>query len=173
MVAQVSPTYALGVNWDAALAVLRALERERVEYVLVGAAAMNLHGVVRNTEDLDLFVNPTEENVARLRTALHSVFHDSSIDEISAADLAGDYPAVQYLPPDDAGGLAGIDILARLGEAFSFDDIEAMRGDVEGTSVRLATPRMLYRMKRGTVRPLDHEDARRLRDAFGLDDEEG
>ena len=34
---------------------------------------------------------------------LRSVFADPSIDEISAGDLCGDYPAVHYLPPDGFG----------------------------------------------------------------------
>jgi hypothetical protein len=37
---------------------------------------------------------------------------------------------------------------------------------VEGVLVRVATPRTLCRMKRGTVRPIDHADALALRFAF-------
>jgi len=36
---------------------------------------------------------------------------------------------------------------------------------------RVATPRMLYRMKNDTVRPQDRMDADRLRLRFGLKDE--
>jgi hypothetical protein len=39
---------------------------------------------------------------------------------------------------------------------------------VEGQSVSVATPATLYRMKRDTVRPVDHADAKRLADAFDL-----
>jgi hypothetical protein len=49
---------------DQFLAVLRAFARERVEYVLVGGVAVNIHGIVRTTEGIDFFVHPTEENVA-------------------------------------------------------------------------------------------------------------
>jgi hypothetical protein len=85
------------VDYDAFRSVLQALEREQVRYVVFGAGAMNLLGLARFTEDLDIFVAPTEENVVRLRTALRQVFDDPSIDEITAADLRGDYPAVQYI----------------------------------------------------------------------------
>jgi len=37
--------------------------------------------------------------------------------------------------------------------------------------VRVATPRMLYRMKRDTVRPQDKIDASVLRERFHLEDE--
>jgi hypothetical protein len=36
--------------------------------------------------------------------------------------------------------------------------------------VRVATPRMLYRMKRHTVRPIDRADAEALREKFDLGD---
>jgi hypothetical protein len=42
---------------------------------------------------------------------------------------------------------------------------------VDGIRVRVATPRMLYRMKRDTVRPQDKIDASVLRERFGLEDE--
>jgi hypothetical protein len=41
---------------------------------------------------------------------------------------------------------------------------------VGGLVIRVATPSMLYRMKRDTVRPQDRADALRLREAFGLDE---
>lgn len=41
---------------DRVMVVLRALQEEAADYVLVGAVALNLHGIARATEDLDLFV---------------------------------------------------------------------------------------------------------------------
>ncbi len=153
---------------DRIIAVFAALARERVRYKVVGGVALNLHGIVRATEDLDLFVDPTEDNVRRLRDALRSVYDDPSLDEILASDLSGDYPAIQYVPPE--GGF-WIDLLARLGDAFSFADIEVEEHIVEGLPVPVATPRMLYRMKRDTVRPQDHADAARLKELFHLEDD--
>ena len=99
-------------------ALFAALRDENVEYVLVGALAMDVLGIGRLTDDIALFVRPTEENVDRLRRALRRVWPDPSIDEITAADLAGDFPALQYVAPDGTP----IDILSRLGEAFAFTD---------------------------------------------------
>src|SRR3989338_8029591 len=36
--------------------VFRALQKERVRYLVVGGVAMNLYGVLRATADLDLFI---------------------------------------------------------------------------------------------------------------------
>jgi hypothetical protein len=82
--------------------------------------------------------------------------------------LAGDYPAIQYAP---LTGDFSIDLLARLGERFRFDDLEWQEVILDGIHVRVATPRMLYRMKRDTVRPQDKIDASVLRERFELEDE--
>ncbi len=148
--------------------ILAALDREGVRYVLVGSMAMAALGVIRATRDMDFFVSPDSDNVERLKAALRSVFHDPHIDEISAEDLAGDFPAIQYVPPK---GDYSLDILSRLGDAFRYEDLESQEMVVDGIRVRVATPRMLYRMKKDTVRPRDKADAAELKETFGLAEE--
>lgn len=154
--------------FDDALRVIASLNEAGVDYVLVGGAALNVHGLVRATEDLDIFVRPAPENIAKLRDALRSVWQDADIDQITAEDLCGDYPTVRYGPPE---GTLYLDILTRLGEATRFSDLEAEEKVIQGVRVRVATPATLYRMKRNTVRPIDHADAIALRSAFDLEDE--
>ena len=149
------------------LRVISALNAEGVEYVVVGGVAVNIHGLLRATEDLDLFIRPTPDNVLRLKTALRSVWDDPSIDEISAEDLCGDYPAVRYGPPDTD---LYLDILTRLGEFARYADLKAEIKTIEGIDVRVATPATLVWMKEGTVRAIDHADAARLRAAFDIED---
>lgn len=154
---------------DEILRVLRAFEAAGLEYVLIGATAMGLHGLVRATEDVDLFIQPTAENVERLRRALSEAYEgDPDIQEIATDDLLGDYPAVRYYPPS---GDLYFDILTRLGEVASFDSIEREQKDVDGTVVWVATPAALYRLKKATVRTKDHQDAAALRERFDLKDE--
>jgi len=156
------------MDYDLTKAVLGALEQEGVRYVIVGGIALNLWGLSRATLDLDLFIEPEAENVERLKTALRLVFNDPCIDEITAGDLLGEYPAIQYVPPD---GAFSLDILTRLGEAFSYGDLESQRLPFEDITVSVASPRTLYRMKRRTVRPRDRDDAMALRRRFGLKEE--
>jgi hypothetical protein len=115
-------------------------------------------------------VRATPENIERLRTALRTVYDDPNIDAITADDLLGDYPAVRYYPPT---GDLFFDILTRLGEVATFDDIDMEDKEVEGIRVRVATPAALYRLKRNTVRPLDRQDAETLRQRFHLSETEG
>ena len=80
---------------------LRALQDAGVEYVLIGAMAMGLHGVERATEDVDLLVRAEMENIARIRTALRAAFpEDPFVQEIRDDDLLGDYAVVRYCPPN-------------------------------------------------------------------------
>lgn len=147
------------MEFERFLELVRALEREGVAYVLVGGLAVNLHGVVRATEDADFFVAPDEENIERLKAALRSVWDDPEIGEIRASDFEA-YPTLRYGPPD---GSFVVDLLTRLGSAFRYEDIESEGVDVEGVRIRVATPEMLVRMKGNTTRPVDKADAEALR----------
>lgn len=161
--------YPTGVDSDEILRVLRAFEASGLEYVLIGATAMGFHGLVRATEDVDLLIRATPENVERLRAAFREAYgRDPHIDEISAADLLGDYPAVRYYPPT---GDLYFDVLTRLGDAARFETTDAQVMEVEGIRVSVATPAALYRLKKGTVRAIDRQDAAALRERFGLRDE--
>jgi len=153
------------MDFDVLKRVLAALETRGVRYAIFGAVARNIHGLARSTEDLDLFVEPEASNIERLRLALHDAIDDPDIDDITATDLLGDYPAVQYVPPS---GAFRIDILTRLGEVYRFSDLETERVVYEELSLTVVTPRMLYRMKRDTVRPKDKIDAAALRLRFDV-----
>lgn len=149
--------------------VLAALLSERVEFVVIGSMAMAAQGLPRATQDLDLFVAPEIENLEALKRALTTLFEDPNVDEINPEELAGDYPALQYVPPH---GRYSLDFLTRLGDAFAWSDIAAGSEDIRigGLHVRVASPRMLYRMKKDTVRPQDRADAARIREAFDIED---
>jgi hypothetical protein len=164
---EVPPTGGGTMTFDRFLLVLRSLEREHVDYVLVGATALGVHGIIRATEDIDLFIRPDAGNVERLKRALRAVWSDPEIEQISAGDLSGEYPTIRYVPP---GETLVLDLLARLGSAFSYDDIESQVVEIEDVRVRVATPRQLYRMKRDTIRPIDKADAAALRERFRIED---
>lgn len=157
------------VDRDEILRVFHAFEACGLEYILIGATATGIHGVVRATEDLALFFRATPENVERLRRSFREVYGDDPhIAEIVEADLLGPYPVLRYYPPT---GDLYFDVMTRLGEAASFETVECEVKTVDGTAVSVATPRALYRLKKGTVRPKVHEDAAALRQRFEIQDE--
>jgi hypothetical protein len=152
---------------DRLRALFEALATHRVEYAVFGAVALGLHGLARATADVDLFVPADRDNVERLKTALHRVFDDPSIDEITADDLCGSYPAVRYNPPD---GFT-LDILTRLGDAFVYEDLDIEEREYDGVVVKVVTARTLWRLKKDTSRPTDRIDAEVLAERFGFEED--
>lgn len=154
------------MDFEKVLALIKAMNREKVAYKLFGALALSAHGFVRATEDADFFVQPTIENIERLKKALWSVWDDPNIDEISGEELCGEYPSVAYYP---AGEDFHIDFVARLGEAFAYDTLRTQDGVLGDIPICVVTPEQLYEMKRDTVRYKDKIDADALRRKFGWD----
>jgi predicted nucleotidyltransferase len=144
------------------LKIFEALDDNNVEYVLVGGVAIIFQGLPRSTEDVDIFIRMDHANVEKLRKAFMSIYDDPCINEITFDELAR-YPVIRYGTPEGFY----IDILAGLGEAFSFDDLEVETVEVQGVKVRVATPETLYRLKRHTLRPKDQQDALFLEKLIG------
>jgi len=83
--------------------VCRLLNRERVQYVLIGGAAAALHGVIRPTKDVDVLLEPTVENARRALRALQGlafrVVGELDPERVAAAPftIVGDVPRVDLL----------------------------------------------------------------------------
>ncbi|MCY7422782.1 MAG: hypothetical protein LH478_13695 [Chitinophagaceae bacterium] len=50
---------------------IESLNKAAVEYLLIGGYAVILHGYIRSTADMDIWVKKTEENYQRLKVAYH------------------------------------------------------------------------------------------------------
>jgi hypothetical protein len=129
------------------LAVLNALNKQNVEYILIGGFAVIIHGLPRLTQDIDIIVKMTYENIDKLRKGLISVFDDQEINEISLNEL-NNYAVIRYGTQDGFY----IDILAKVGEIANYDTIEYERIEIEGVMVKVATPESLYDLKKDTIR---------------------
>lgn len=147
---------------------MKELAERQAEYILVGAVALTMWGIVRATADVDLFLPRDAKNLERIKDALRAVWNDPEIDSITSADLSGDYGVVRYAPPD---GDLTVDLLTHLGEKFRYEDLRAQIVQKDGVAVRVATPETLFRMKKDTLREQDRFDAARLQEEFGLKDE--
>jgi len=47
------------------LELLKAMHKEKIRYVLVGGVAVNLHGIIRATKDIDFVIHLEEENLKK------------------------------------------------------------------------------------------------------------
>ncbi len=140
--------------FDKFLEVIARLEKENVDYILIGGFAVILYGMPRLTQDVDLFLRNDSENINRLQKALYDVFQDDSVWEITAEELDR-YPVIRYGTPDGFS----LDFIVKIGTAFTYDDLKYELIEVEGRSIRVATAETLYRLKKDTLRPIDQNDA--------------
>jgi predicted nucleotidyltransferase len=138
-----------------------ALDRAKVRYILIGGFAVVLYGMQRLTRDIDIFVEMVPDNIENLRKALGSVYRDQSIKEITFEELQK-YSVIRYVGPDNFC----MDIISRLGDAFSYEDLDFKKVEIEGTKVRVATPETLLKLKKDSVRPEDKMDAAFLKELF-------
>jgi hypothetical protein len=134
----------------------RSLNREGVRYVLIGGFATILHGSARTTKDVDLLVDPSEDNVRSIRRAL-AVLPDNAVAEVEDADVR------RHRVVRVADEIV-VDLMAEAG-GLSF--AEAARGGVEtrrleDVDIPLATKEFLIRTK-NTVRESDQSDVKFLR----------
>jgi hypothetical protein len=135
---------------------LSALSEEGVEYLLVGAYALAVHGVPRATGDIDVWVRPTPGNARRVLAALRRF--GAPVAELTERDLVTPGTVFQI-------GVAPrrIDVLSSI-DAVEFDEAWARRYTVhvEGVEVTVLSREHLVRNKKATGRPQDVADAARL-----------
>ena len=88
---------------------LVAMLDEKVHFLVVGAHALAAHGVPRATQDLDVWVDPTADNAARVLTALRRFGAPADALGISATDLTTPNTVVQFgVPPNRIDVLTAI-----------------------------------------------------------------
>lgn len=64
---------------------LACLNDHKVKYVVIGATAFPVHGYVRATLDIDIFIEPLPENARRMMKALSEFGYD--LTNVSLEDL--------------------------------------------------------------------------------------
>jgi hypothetical protein len=138
--------------------ICNAFNRYEVKYVVIGGFAVIMHGLPRTTEDIDLFIEGSDENIKRLKTALKALYDDPSIEEITSKDIE-EYAVIRYGTPNDFY----IDFIARLGDEISFEDVwkDVVFFEIDKTEIPVCGLEMLIKMKK-TVRDRDLRDLRFL-----------
>jgi len=136
------------------LKLCEALNKEGVKYVVIGGFAVFLHGFPRFTEDIDLFIDPSPENILKLKKALSSIYDDPSIDQLAVEDFH-QYAVIRYGTPDNFY----VDFIAKIGEMFTFDDIskDIEKIKLENIEIPISGVKTLIEMKK-TMREKDKQD---------------
>lgn len=142
------------------LEVARLLESEGVEYALIGGYALALQGIVRLTEDIDILVEPTEENAARWVRAL------SKLPDGAARELLGDTTLHTEAYAIRINDEFTIDVM-NSASGFSWEDMLPFRRTLDG--VKVISLEGLHELKKNG-RLKDRADAEAIRRALGMEE---
>lgn len=128
----------------------RALNEADARYILIGGFAVIAHGAARFTKDVDLLVDDSPENVARLKQGL-AILSDNAAADLADTDVR-DHVVVRIadeIVVDLMGKACGLTY------ADAVTDVQQL--DFGGVSVPVASPATLIRTKQ-TYRPQDRID---------------
>lgn len=151
--------------------IVKALDSEGVRYLVAGGLAVNAHGVLRFTKDLDVVVQLIPENIARAFAALESLGYRPSVP-VTMAQFSDKAQRQLWLEEkgmqvlqfwSEAHRETPIDIFVQ--EPFPFDDEyeRALLKPLHETAlVRFVSLSTLIAMKRQAGRPEDLADIEQL-----------
>jgi hypothetical protein len=158
------PEYTRPATWDDVKRIARYLNEAGVAYALIGGYALAAHGLVRQTEDVDILVNPAADNSARWIVAL------SRLPDGAARELQSD--------PDVFAAQKSYAV--RINDEITIDVLPAAAGvgwdelkpfieeiDLDGERLNVLTLEGLLKTKSGS-RPKDQADARAIVNALEI-----
>ena len=137
---------------------LSALSEAGAEFLVVGAHALAAHGIPRATGDLDVWVNSTPENAARVITALKvfgAPLADLTLDDLTKPDTVFQIGVVPSRV-DILSGISGV----RFSDAWPRRIVVV----IEGIEVPLLGRADFVANKRASGRPRDLLDIQLLGD---------
>lgn len=133
------------------------LNKQKVEYILVGGYAVIVRGYSRSTGDMDIWVNKTEENFTRLQSAIQ-VFGLPAAAIPKEHFFSEQYDVFSFGKPpyaiDVMTALKGADFM----EAFKSASIEK----VDEIDVRVIHLHQLIQTKKAAGRYKDRNDIENL-----------
>lgn len=139
---------------------LSLLRKHGVRYMLIGGVAVNFHGYSRNTQDLDVWLAPTNEN----RDLFYKVLLDLDYSEGELSDLKDeDFTKVFKCTLGDMPDT--IYCLTYVHPNISFDNAEQvmLTHDIgDGVIINVVNYDFLRQMKILTHRPQDWADVSKL-----------
>lgn len=145
--------------------ILRVLAEHSVDYVIIGGLAVQTHGHVRTTVDIDVLPRPDRTNMGRLADALNAL--DARILNPGSEDLKID---AKMLPRATLWQFTtrhgGIDVVHDAPGAPPFEELRERALPIRLGDLRLlvASRDDLISMKRASARPVDLEDIAALTD---------
>ena len=145
---------------------LSLLQRHDAKFVIVGAYAMAVHGRPRATQDIDVFIEPSEQNAGRVARAIRDFGYPELAKESVEAFSKPPRMASLGVPP------LRIDIMNHIdGVPFAQAYAGALREHLGGLELRFLGLRDFVETKNASGRTKDLLDIELLRESGLLDEE--
>ncbi len=145
--------------------IIKKFNNNEIKYVIVGGLAVNLHGYVRLTADLDILIDLEDANIKHTLSLLKEAGFNCKIpvDPMGLADAAiredwiknKNLKALNFYKE-----IEEIDLI--IDSPVDYSSIEKVLFDVEGIIYPVASKNDIITMKRKADRPLDREDIKQL-----------
>ena len=153
--------------------ILAELNRDGVEFIVIGGVAVGFHGYVRATKDVDVVPAPDPANLERLARLLRRL--DAQVE--GAEEFEGE-ELPDPLDPAALGmggnwvlrtRLGRFDIMQWIGEEALWEKLapSAVQTEIDGLSIKIVSYDDLVALKKAAGRPEDLTDLQRLRQARG------
>lgn len=158
------PEYTRPATWEDLKRLARLLNEANAEYALVGGYAIASHGFSRQSEDIDLLVNPAAENSRRWIIALSQLPDQATRALEHEPDVFADDKCYALRVNDEFT----VDIMPSVA-GHSWDDMQPYIETIalDGVPLRVLNLEGLLLTKQGD-RPKDRMDASILRQALAI-----
>lgn len=150
--------------------ILRDFKKAKVRYVLVGGIAVNLHGALRSTADLDILVEMSDANLGKVVRILKQRGYrvKQPVDPAGLADKAvrADWIKNKHLKAFNfyhANNLQEVDLIIDSPVSYSAARKDAARIKVDDLTLPVVSLRHLIKMKSASARPVDKLDIAELK----------
>jgi hypothetical protein len=141
---------------------IAALERSGVPYMVTGSYASSAHGVPRATNDIDIVIAPTPDQLRGLiRELPDDRYYADELDALDALKHESQFNVIDFATTWKA------DLIIRKNRAFSAEEFARRRTHtIAGVTVRLATAEDILLAKLEWYK--QGESARQLEDVVGI-----
>jgi hypothetical protein len=146
--------------------ILKSLEKEGIDYAVIGGVAVVLYGYVRFTKDIDLLIDFSEDNVRRFMKVLAALNFQPGVP-IDPLDMANEKKRQEWMREKNVkvitfynpeSQLLQIDVLITKNLA----DLKKIRKKIDGFEISIVDYDELLKMKKETARPTDLIDIEKL-----------
>ncbi len=139
---------------------LKCAQNNNLRYLLIGGYAVNYFGFHRHTDDMDIWIAPTNENkTAFLKTLKCMQYADDEIKQIENEDFTTYFMCSLGIRPDV------IDIITIINKNISFDEAEKgvlKHSIIDDIKINLIPYEFLKEVKLRSSRQKDLYDIARL-----------